>query len=75
MRIITMNALWQKTASADLGICTFRQNQGKPLGGLVCDRRATQEAVGNGVSESRGEIERGQSAEIDFRSGGVAVGP
>jgi beta-lactamase regulating signal transducer with metallopeptidase domain len=33
------------------------------------------EAIGNVVSENRGRIERGQSAEIDFRSDGVVVRP
>ena len=32
-------------------------------------------AIGNVVSENQGRIERGQSAEIDFRSGGVVVRP
>ena len=32
-------------------------------------------AIGNVVSENHGRIERGQSAEIDFRSGGVVVRP
>ena len=36
---------------------------------------ANGEAVGNVVYENRGQIERGQSAEIDFRSGGVVVRP
>ena len=35
----------------------------------------TGEALGNVVYENRGQIERGQSAEIDFRSGGVVVRP
>jgi hypothetical protein len=32
-------------------------------------------AIGNVVSENQGRIERGQSAEIDFRSGAVVVRP
>ncbi len=32
-------------------------------------------AIGNVVFENQGRIERGQSAEIDFRSGGVVVRP
>ena len=32
-------------------------------------------ALGNVVYQNRGQIERGQSAEIDFRSGGVVVRP
>jgi LptA/(LptD N-terminal domain) LPS transport protein len=32
-------------------------------------------AIGNVVYENQGRIERGQSAEIDFRSGGVVVRP
>jgi beta-lactamase regulating signal transducer with metallopeptidase domain len=36
---------------------------------------ANGEALGNVVYENRGRIERGQSAEIDFRSGGVVVRP
>ena len=36
---------------------------------------ANGEALGNVVYENQGRIERGQSAEIDFRSGGVVVRP
>jgi len=36
---------------------------------------ANGEALGNVVYENQGQIERGQSAEIDFRSGGVVVRP
>lgn len=36
---------------------------------------ANGEALGNVVYENRGQIERGQSAEIDFRSGRVVVRP
>ena len=32
-------------------------------------------AIGNVVSENHGRIERGQSAEIDFRSGAIVVRP
>lgn len=45
--------------------------------GLARDRIGPQtaEALGNVVYENQGRIERGQSAEIDFRSGGVVVRP
>jgi hypothetical protein len=45
--------------------------------GLARDRIGprTGKALGNVVYENQGRVERGQSAEIDFRSGGVVVGP
>jgi hypothetical protein len=43
--------------------------------GVPANTWTTGEALGNIVYENRGQIERGQSAEIDFRSGGVVVRP
>jgi beta-lactamase regulating signal transducer with metallopeptidase domain len=40
-----------------------------------CTGPGTGEAIGNVVYENRGQIERGQSAEIDLRSGGIVVRP
>ena len=47
----------------------------EPHATIVTGVPANGEALGNVVYENRGQIERGQSAEIDFRSGGVVVRP
>jgi beta-lactamase regulating signal transducer with metallopeptidase domain len=52
-----------------------RSEMFEPHATIAAGVPATGEALGNVVYENRGQIERGQSAEIDFRSGGVVVRP
>jgi beta-lactamase regulating signal transducer with metallopeptidase domain len=46
-----------------------------PHATIAAGEPANGEALGNVVYENRGQIERGQSAEIDFKSGGIVVKP
>jgi hypothetical protein len=52
-----------------------RSVMAEPHATIAAGEPANGEALGNVVYENRGRIERGQSAKIDFRSGGVVVRP
>jgi lipopolysaccharide export system protein LptA len=47
----------------------------EPHATIAAGEPANGEALGNVVYENRGQIERGQSAKIDFKSGGIVVKP
>jgi beta-lactamase regulating signal transducer with metallopeptidase domain len=64
-----------KCGALEPGTEMFEPHANFPAGVPANNGWTTGEALGNVVYENRGQIERGQSAEIDFRSGRVVVRP